>query len=130
MERQTEQRNNKQSLDPKTSRETSDKRPKSKRRQNDESQSMSNPIAIEKIPMRSGRETVQKPQTQTRNREVESVKHLRKRKNHHEYLVKWKNMAKKQWIERDIMIAKHPQSVIAYLQTLVDFRWSQRCDAI
>lgn len=113
------QSDDEQPLDPEaSSRATSQEQPKSKRRRNDGSQSTSTAIPGKEIPTQSGRENAQK--TPTQNREVESVVHLRKRKNKHEYLVKWKNSDKKQWIERDIMIAKHPQSVIAYLQTIID----------
>lgn len=118
---QTEHWNDETPLDPEASREISQEQPKPKRRRNDESQSMSTSISGSEIPMRSDKIT---QKTENQNREVESVEHLRKRKNKHEYLVKWKDADKKQWIERDIMIAEHPQSVIAYLQTLIDFRWS------
>lgn len=110
------QRNDKRPRDP----ETQQKQRKSKRIRNDELQSTSaDSIPIKGIPRQSKRIIAQKA---AQHREIDRVESIRKRKNHHEYLVKWKNCDEEVWIERNIMIARYPQSVIAALQRLVVFK--------
>lgn len=49
------------------------------------------------------------------------VKNLRKRNNKHEYLVKWQNN-EEEWIDRNTMITKHPQNVIAFFEQILSFK--------
>lgn len=53
---------------------------------------------------------------------VDRVLKLRKRSNRHEYLVKWENSADDEWIDRDVMITKYSQSVIAYFESIINFK--------
>lgn len=54
---------------------------------------------------------------------INRVVNMRKRKNHHEYLVTWttdNNAA--EWIGRDIMITKYAQHLIAYFERITQFK--------
>lgn len=63
----------------------------------------------------------QQPQQPEQQQQVEKVMSIRKRENQHEYLVKWKNRDEEQWMPRDIMITEHPQSVIEFFQSILNF---------
>lgn len=62
-------------------------------------------------------------QTRDVSREVDRVENLRKHKDRHEYLVKWKNGDNVEWIGRDIMITKYPQTVIAFFERITTFKY-------
>lgn len=62
------------------------------------------------------------PKKGKQHQEVERVCNLRKRKNQYKYLVKWNNRDEEEWVSRDIMIANHPQSVIAFFESIIRFK--------
>lgn len=79
------------------------------------------PIVVENIPMTRKRSKT--PQKNDENREVDRIQQLRKRTGRHEYLVKWKNSDDDpEWIGRDIMTSKYPESVIAFFQSIIVFK--------
>lgn len=68
------------------------------------------------------RQAAKTSQTNENHREVDRVENLRKRKDRLEFLVKWKNSDDEEWIAKDIIINEHPQSVIAFFQTIIRFK--------
>lgn len=95
--------------------------PKTRRSPKNNSPSVPKPIVVEDLPMTRKRSKA--PAKNDENREVDHIQSLRKRTGRHEYLVKWKNSNDDpEWIGRDIMTSKYPESVIAYFQSIIVFK--------
>lgn len=95
--------------------------PRTKRSPKTNSPSVLKPIVVENIPMT--RKQSKTPLKNDENREVDHIQRLRKRTGRHEYLVKWKNSDDDpEWVGRDIMASKYPESVIAFFQSIIVFK--------
>lgn len=62
-------------------------------------------------------------------RTIDRVQKMRKRENRHEYLVLWTTDNDAEWIDRDIMITKYAQHLIAYFEQITQFNQQSKTSA-